>query len=790
MSITKANIDQVLNLSKEIADANQPLTFIFSGQSNMDNILVGNNGGGDTTSNSNVTVWSDVTNEWVVANLNTYPIGDRTVFGGGSQNDGNNNIAFHTSKRIQEITGRPVRFILSAEGGTAIQSWLLTSVGGDQIEWNKLTTLITASGITKIDGFFWHQGESNGLIPAAEYVIGINQLRDQLLNLNLGVKIPFIASEINTQFALNDKFFKYPEYNKLVTDQWFTVVQDTPDLIYFDGIHLDGAGLVSKSNGYASSWLNTPKSTEVQDKGVAMQIPTTTGSNVMSEYWNNGGTAGSAQRSAYNGGALGIFVMDGTNLKMVSGVAVKDFEGKPAVASFYNPDGSYSLYQALAGNAVATQPFKLNANGTVTIGTNTFPSTDGLPNQSLRTDGSGNLVWSSNIDTEIIVQQASQLSGVLSSDKVYVIDGVIDLGAVEITVPEGGLFIRGIDYFVSGLISTADNHTMFKNGAGAYTGNFKMSDIFMTSSGTNSKLFDLDNQQNFGAIEFESCNLGDFSDATTSLGELSNYRQFRTNDCGFFRVQDGLTFSGTWAGGFRINDTIVLSQLAGSTLFKPSVGLTFAGRCISDINAASVDPTTITFDFIPSNFLLDGGFQLSSASFAPNSAISVTTDETNIKAFFRDCVEIRNTRAGFNMEWSTETITPLTLDTPTKALGSTTTFNNTWFTQTANNEVTYDSSLSKDARIAVNVTVDGGANDEINLIIRHWDNSASAYIDVKNKVRSIANLVGGLDVASYTFVTRVNDLALNDRIEIWLENTTDSTDATILNGSEINVEIM
>ena len=66
-------------------------------------------------------------------------------------------------------------------------------------------------------------------------MIGINQLRDQLLNLNLGVKIPFIASEINTQFALNDKFFKYPEYNKLVTDQWFTVVQDTPDLIYFDG---------------------------------------------------------------------------------------------------------------------------------------------------------------------------------------------------------------------------------------------------------------------------------------------------------------------------------------------------------------------------------------------------------------------------------------------------------------------------------------------------------------------------------------------------------------------------
>ena len=401
------------------------------------------------------------------------------------------------------------------------------------------------------------------------------------------------------------------------------------------------------------------------------------------------------------------------------------------------------------------------------------------------------MTFTPGLRTEIIVITAGQLEGALRSDVVYRIDGAIDLGSIEIEVPEGGLFLRGLDYFTSFIYSTEDNHTMFKIKNGdVYSGNFKLSDVSLYSSGVGSKIFDLDNNQNNGAIEFNSCNLGDFVDTTTSLGNLSNYRQFRTNDCGIFRVQDGLTFSGTWAGGFRINDTIVLAQAANSTLFKEGVGLIFSGRCISDINAASVDPTTITFDFVENNFILDGGFQLAGASFAPNSSISVTTDETSIKAFFTDCVEIRNTRAGYQMDWVTDIVTPLTLNTPTKALGTTTTINNTWFTQTGDNEVTYNSSLSKDLWISTNVTIDGEPNDEIRFIIRRWDNSLSSYEDIRSKVRAINNLQGGRDVVTFSFTTRLDDISQNDRIEIWLENTTDNSDVTVLTDSEIIVEVI
>lgn len=393
-------------------------------------------------------------------------------------------------------------------------------------------------------------------------------------------------------------------------------------------------------------------------------------------------------------------------------------------------------------------------------------------------------------DDIILVTSPDQMDGVLRSDVVYVPIGMIDLSTVNPLVGSGGVFIQGADYFISGFYSTANSHTLFETDPATYAGNFRMQNCALYSSGTSSKLFELDNEENSGAVEFNSCNIGDFAGSTTEIGNLTEYRQFRTNDCGFFRVQDGLTFTGTWAGGFRINDTIVLAQAASSTLFKPGVGLTFGGRCISDINAASVDPTTITFDFTASNFLLDAGFQLTGASFAPNSSISVTTDENEIQSFFRDCVEIRNTRPGFDLEFTADAVTALTADTDAKVAGTTVTTNATWWTQTGNNEVTYNSSLVRDFKITVNCTVDGGANDEISLIVKKWDDSASAYVDLKTRTRNISNVLGGLDVANYSFVT-TGEFAENDRIELWMRNNDDGTDATVLDGeSEIFCEVI
>ena len=59
------------------------------------------------------------------------------------------------------------------------------------------------------------------------------------------------------------------------------------------------------------------------------------------------------------------------------------------------------------------------------------------------------------------VSQASDLAGDLDSTKQYFIDGVVDMGSQQITVPVGGLNLSGYNFDVSRLISSAAGYTMF-----------------------------------------------------------------------------------------------------------------------------------------------------------------------------------------------------------------------------------------------------------------------------------------------------------------------------------------
>jgi len=384
------------------------------------------------------------------------------------------------------------------------------------------------------------------------------------------------------------------------------------------------------------------------------------------------------------------------------------------------------------------------------------------------------------------VKQASDLQGVLDSNKIYVVDGKIDMGSIEIEVPSGGLFIEGFDYFVSCLYSSEDNHTMFKNSTGQAAGNFKLGNISIYSSGNNSKIFELDNQLNFGAIEFNSVNIGDFSVLTTEIGQLNQYRQFRTNDCAFIRIGDGLNFGGVWAGGFRITDTILLAIPANTSVFKEGVNLNFLGSSLSDLNAVSIDNTTIVFDFQDSNFSMDEGFSMNGARFniSSNPVPNMTLSST--KRNFSNCTGVTNTFEGAKWELTTQQETGLTLNTLTKLEGVTTYSNLVYFGTNGNNSIVYNSSIIKDYVVSGQLVIDGGANDDIEIIVRKWNNLTSSYTDESVFLRRISNIVGGLDIAYFNPYTNVS-LNINDRIEIWVRNITDNTNVTLLEGSFINI---
>lgn len=386
-------------------------------------------------------------------------------------------------------------------------------------------------------------------------------------------------------------------------------------------------------------------------------------------------------------------------------------------------------------------------------------------------------------DNAVIVKQASDMAGDLDSSKLYIIDGVVDMGTQTIAVPEGGLNIMGLGFGVSKLTSTENNYTMFVDPL-TFPGDLFLTDLDINVSGTNSKVFDLDNQENFDAVE---CNTVNFV-ACTSLGTLSNYRQILKRNVAYIACQDGLEFVGPWAGGAAIVTTIAISLPANMTLFKAGAGLVFSGRVFSDMNALLVNDTTTVFDFAEANFANDGSFELSGFRGKLTSDPVPNISGSSTKARFRNCSGVRNTYIGGEWELTTEVTTDITaVDTPVKVAGTTTANELAWFTMSASNRMEWDTDLQAEVRAEFFGSFTGSNNNQVRVIIRKWDNNLAAFEDLKS---SLITLNGGLlgtraeNVSMFALAVMKNK---GDYLELWIENTTGANDVTLGLGATFSV---
>lgn len=397
-----------------------------------------------------------------------------------------------------------------------------------------------------------------------------------------------------------------------------------------------------------------------------------------------------------------------------------------------------------------------------------------------------------NLNTQVVVTSATQLAGTLRSDVVYLIDGRIDMGAGSIEVPTGGLTMFGFGYDVAALYSTTASSTLFTSPGGSYSGNLILTGMSIYTTGASSKVFNIDNAGNSGAIELTAVNLGTFGapgTETTSLGSLTAYRQFRTNDCAIIRILDGLEFIGTWIGGAAIRDTILLNIGASVTVFKAGAGLDFQGSSISDLNAIWVNNTATVFDYTAANFSQDQGFALNGARFniaAAHDPIPNLPDGS-VKRLVTGSSGIHNTYPGGHWELTAAVATTLTVNVPTKLLGTTTYGHLIYWSQTVSNSLVHDSTIPHPYNIVCALLVEGTANDQVQVEVRRWDNSASAYVVERTFQRGVSNLVGADDVAFFNFDATVGPVDLNDRIELWVTNTTGGGSLTLLAGSTATI---
>lgn len=374
----------------------------------------------------------------------------------------------------------------------------------------------------------------------------------------------------------------------------------------------------------------------------------------------------------------------------------------------------------------------------------------------------------------VVVKEASQLTGTLDSTKAYLIDGSIDMGSSQITVPTGGLTIIGVDFNISALTSSENSYTMFISPGGSYSGDLVLRNIQLTVSGTTSQLFDLDNNENGNALECTDVNFFN----CTSIGELTDYRQGLWSRTGIIQCDDGLTMSGNWSGGFAILDSIIVSAgvTFNGTLLKEGTSLAISGSIRSNLNALQLGASGAISDFQPSNMVNGGLFQMTGVRCNSAATPFPNFPASSVKARFSKCVGFRNTYIGSQWTISTEAATVIaTASTPVKVAGTTTYADENWFSNTTNNAMVYDGADEIGIVVHGEISFTGTNGDQISVIVRQWDNSAAGYIDLSQTGAFTLNAGGR---AENIGILAFGDFNEDDRLEIWVENQTAGRNVT------------
>lgn len=388
------------------------------------------------------------------------------------------------------------------------------------------------------------------------------------------------------------------------------------------------------------------------------------------------------------------------------------------------------------------------------------------------------------LDNRIIVNQLNKdttLGGTIDSTKEYFLDGVIDMGTTQITVPPTGITIKGFSFDVSGLTSSEDNYTMFISESIAIgSGNVLGLDYFISVTGAGSKVYEIYDATGFNAFEFQRINYID----CTSLGDIYDYRQGLESGTGRFGGSPSLTLHGLWRGGFRITTSIVrsLSGLMTAPLFKEGTLFQMNSRFLTDINCDL--PTLASFtDFRPVNFPNESTIQFKGVIMtrdgvadSNDSNITPNLVASGVCCDWDNNIGMNNTFVGGTLKITSEAETVITTQ------NSGFDINGTWstvdlqhFDSPNSGELRHIGTDPKDFRVSFDLVIDGQQSDVITIALVKLD-GVSPSVEY-SQTRVINNLQGGRDVAYFngTFNVRMNQ---NDSL-IWeVINTTSTNNVT------------
>lgn len=389
-------------------------------------------------------------------------------------------------------------------------------------------------------------------------------------------------------------------------------------------------------------------------------------------------------------------------------------------------------------------------------------------------------LYNTYLDNRIVVKQASDF-GTIDSSKEYFLDGVIDMGAVSIEIPSGGINIKGYDFNTSGLTSSENAYTMFTSPVGG-SGDVLWANFKIEVTGTTSQVLDIVSNTGFEAFEIDKINFN----SCTSLGEIDNYRQGLETGTGRFGGTPNLILSGTWVGGYFIDTSIVRGLTDGVySLYEAGVGFSMSSRFRSNQN---IDlPASASFiDFAPSNFVNPSTVQLTDMIISRNgtfdssdSNLTPNIDKSDLVCSWKNNNGLPNTFEGGSVVVGTESATTINTIGVFEVLnaGTWNTLSLEHFDNPSGSQLRHLGNNPREYKVIADFTIDCASNDVLTLRVSKYDDSAASTSTVLDQSRQVNALVGGRNVAFFS-ININTELNQNDYIFLEIANQTSTSNAT------------
>ena len=392
-------------------------------------------------------------------------------------------------------------------------------------------------------------------------------------------------------------------------------------------------------------------------------------------------------------------------------------------------------------------------------------------------------------DNIVVVNEAADF-GVIDSTKVYLLGGVIDMGSTSLEVPVGGISIDGLTPDTAKLTSSDASFALFTSPVGG-SGNITLNGISIEITGTGSQVYDVFSVDGFGAVEVTRVNYNNCS----SLGTIDNYRQGFESVTGRFGGKPELELKGVWLGGYSVKSSVVRFLVDGAySLFKAGAGFSMASRFRTDVNV-DLNATVSLLDFTNSNFPNPSTLQLKDCIVTRNGVLNASDSstlpnisKTELASWFTGNSGIGNTFVGGRTTVTTEVETTInTIDVFETLNGTYTADDLQHFDAPSNGQLRHLGDIPSDYRIHFELVIDGTANEQVEVRIRHWDDSALSFVNEQSQIRQINNLQGARDVAYFSLSSHLT-LDKNDYIFIEVANKTSTANVTAELGSFMSVE--